>query len=209
MASFLYSRVGDGYMEKLKKIAIVGVIVIVLALLAVTLLLPQEVYVERSIKIDAPREAVFTHIGDLHKWEGWSPWLAKDPEMKLTYSENPAEGVGASYSWTSESQGSGSMKIVKLAAPTAFEGDLDFGDQGTAKAYFFLEKSGEQTKVVWTMKADMGSGPIGKLFGFAMDGMVGPDFEDGLERLKKIVESSPPAPAPAPTSTPQATPTPE
>lgn len=196
-------------MDKLKKIAVVLVLVIVLGLLAVTFLLPQHVYVERQITIDAPRDAVFAHIGDLHKWEGWSPWYAKDPQMTLSYSEKPPEGVGSSYSWESEAQGSGTLTIVKLAPPISFEGDLDFGDMGTAKAYFFLEKRGEdKTTVIWNMRADMGKGPIGKLFGLTMDSAVGPDFEDGLQRLKGVVEASPNE-ASEPDSSPEPNVTPE
>lgn len=173
----------------MKKFGIIFVGALIVLLITAALFLPSEVPVERSIVIEGKPEAVFAEVQDLHRWEKWSPWYAKDPNMKLTYSESPAEGVGASYSWESESQGSGTMTITKVVSPRLFEAELDFGGQGTGTAHFWLEPMGENsTRVAWGMVAHMGNNPIGKLFGLRMESMVAPDFEDGLSRLKTVVE---------------------
>jgi polyketide cyclase/dehydrase/lipid transport protein len=189
----------------MKKVLIAILGLIVLVLVGATLILPREVPVERKVVVDAAPDRIYPYLVDLKKWQEWNAWAAKDPNMKVTYGEK-VEGEGASYSWVSETQGSGSMTITKVIEPTRVETKMDFGDQGTATAYFELKNTGDdKTEVTWHMVADMGSNPIGKIFGLMMDGMVGPDFEDGLQRLKKLSES---APEPQASATPVATPTP-
>jgi hypothetical protein len=169
--------------------------------------LPRFVPVERKLVINTSPETVYPHLVNLEEWQKWNPWGAKDPGMKISYGDKK-EGEGASYSWMSESQGSGTMTITKAVEPSRMETELDFGDQGKAKAYFELKSVGEnQTEVVWHIDADMGNSPVGRVFGTMMDGMIGPDFEDGLSRLKKLAESGDSAPS-EPSATPQATPTP-
>jgi len=53
-------------------------------------------------------------------------------------------------------------------------------------------------KATWGFHNDIGFNPIGRFFGLMMDGMLGPDYEDGLARLKKVAEAVPPPPPPAP-----------
>jgi len=38
---------------------------------------------------------------------------------------------------------------------------------------------------------DLGAGPIRRYFGLFMDGMIGPDYERGLGRLKTLAEAPP------------------
>ena len=186
---------------------------LLLVVVGAMVFLPRIVPVERKLVINTSPERVYPYLVNLEEWQKWNPWGAKDPRMKISYGDKK-EGEGASYSWVSESQGSGSMTISKAVEPTRLETDLDFGDQGTAKAHFELKSVGEnQTEVIWHMDADMGNNPIGRLFGTMMDKMIGPDFEDGLNRLKKLSESAgdsevEPSGTPATNATPQATATP-
>jgi hypothetical protein len=45
--------------------------------------------------------------------------------------------------------------------------------------------------MTWAMKMDAGMNPLMRIMGKFMDGMVGPDFEKGLNKLKARVESMP------------------
>jgi len=158
-------------------------------LIGAALFLPSIVTVERSIVVDRSPETVFPLVSDVRNWESWSPWYAKDKDMKLTYSEGPTDQVGSSYSWESESQGSGQLTITRSEPPREMAYDLDFGEQGTAKSFFILKPQGDgHTEVTWKMDADMGTNPIGKLMGLTMDRMVGPDFESGLANIKSVAE---------------------
>lgn len=182
----------------MKKILLIIVGVIVVALLG-AMLLPSKVHVERSIVINAPAVKVFNEINSLQKWSAWDPWHKKDPKMVNEYS-GPESGVGNKNSWKSDHKdvGTGSQTIMESVPNEKLITELDFGDQGKGAGSFLLSAEGEGTKVVWGMGADMGMNPIGKIMGLFIDGMVGSEFEEGLNNLKAHVESLPDeAPAPA------------
>lgn len=143
----------------IKKILLFLVGLVVLVSAAATAVLPRHVSLERTTTIEAPASAIFPHLSDMKAWHDWNPWGAKDPNMKLTYGET-TEGKGASYSWESETQGSGTMTVTELRAPNMLVTDLDFGDQGTAKSQFFLHSREDgKTEVAWNITCDMGAGP--------------------------------------------------
>lgn len=167
-------------------------IVVVLGLVFVggAYLLPREVTVARSMEMDASPDQIFPHINSLKAAAEWSPWLGIDPEMKATYS-GPDEGVGAKLAWSSEhpNVGNGAQEIVASVPGERVETALDFGEMGTAKALFVLSEAGAGTDVTWSLVADMGNNPVGRWMGLAMDGMVGADYEKGLNSLKALVEA--------------------
>ena len=166
-----------------------GIIVLVAVVIVLLLLFgPKDVRVTRSTTIDASPEAVFAHLEDLRKWNAWSPWVAKDPEMKQTW-EGPESGVGQKASWESETQGTGTQTITKSEPPNRLETELDFGEMGTATSDWTLEKEGDGTKVTWGLGMKIGMNPVEKFFGLMMDGLVGPDYEAGLANLKKVIEA--------------------
>ena len=152
-------------------------------------LVGRDVVVERSAEIAAPAEKIFPHINNLKATEAWSPWLGLDPDVKTVYGDI-AEGVGAKMEWSSDNPqvGSGSMEVVESVLNERLVSDLDFGDMGTAKVHYALVEVSGNTTVTWGMKADMGSGPIGRWMGLMMDDWVGADYEKGLASLKALVE---------------------
>ncbi len=151
--------------------------------------LPKDFRVERSIEIDAPPEVVFDEVNSLREWDAWSPWKAKDPSIQNEYS-GPESGVGAKVRWTSENSGEGTQTITLSERPTRIETALDFGDMGQPNADWTFEPTGDGTKVTWGLSGTA-AGPLGGYFAKMMDGWVGADYEDGLARLKALVESPP------------------
>ena len=128
-------------------------------------------------------------LNSLEKWKAWSPWIARDPSIQNTYS-GPTSGVGATVSWTSESSGEGTQTITLSERPTRIETALDFGEMGQPNADWTFEPTGEGTKVTWGLTGEA-KGPLGGYFAAMIDGMLGADYEDGLARLKDVVESKP------------------
>jgi uncharacterized protein YndB with AHSA1/START domain len=145
--------------------------------------------IARSTTVAAPPERIAPYIQDFHAWEKWSPYEKLDPHMKKTFS-GVERGVGASYAWEGNSKaGAGSMTIT-AATPQKISIALHFNkpmrSQNTAE--FTLEPDGAGTRVTWTM-----IGPknlLTKVMGFFMDmdKMIGQAFEEGLGKLKDLVE---------------------
>jgi hypothetical protein len=145
--------------------------------------------IARSTIVAAPPERVAPHIQDFHAWEKWSPYEKLDPRMKKTFS-GAERGAGASYAWEGNSKaGAGSMTIT-TATPQRTSIALHFTKPMRSEntAEFTLEPDGTGTRVTWTM-----TGPknlMMKLMGvfMNMDKMIGRAFEEGLGKLKELVE---------------------
>lgn len=175
-------------MRVLKWIA--GLLVLaVVAFLAIGMFLPREVTVTRSTDIAAPAADIFPHVNSMQATEAWSPWLAIDPDNKLTYS-GPESGIGNKLEWASDHPqvGSGSQEIIASDEGKRVQTALDFGEMGTARAQFLLKEQGGVTTVTWDLETDMGAGPMGRWMGLMMDKWVGADYEIGLANLKALVE---------------------
>lgn len=172
-------------MKKIVTILGVLIAIVVIGLLIIGMLLPDDYYLERSTVINAPSEMVFPHVNNLSKNEAWSPW-SQDETLKTTYGEI-VEGLGATSSWTSENSGSGSMRISESTPYTSITTDLDFGEMGTAIAKWHFEAVQEGTKATWNIS---GKAPnlIGKFFVAMIESSLGPQYEKGLANLKALVE---------------------
>ncbi len=168
-----------------------GLAVLVLVLVVVAFFLPRQYRIERTIVIKAKPETVFPLFADLKRWKDWGSWHEKDPAMKLTYSEK-GTGVGAWSAWESKSEGNGKMTIQTLEAPKRVAYLLEFPDMGmSSQGSMALEPAADGVKVVWVDAGDLGMNPLSRWFGLFLDGMIGPDFERGLVKLKGLAEAAP------------------
>jgi hypothetical protein len=186
------------------------VLMIILILIAGLIVLiqaqPSTYHVERSTTVNAPADAIYSHVSDFNQWAAWSPWEKLDPAMKKDYSGAPGT-VGESYHWAGNDKvGEGRMTINKLDPGKDVGIDLEFIKPfaGKCQTAFALAPEATATKVTWSIdgKSDFVSKAM-CLFGGNMDKMIGPDFEHGLAGLKSVVEASPAAAATtAPGTTP-------
>lgn len=157
------------------------------------LVLPSQVHLERSIAIDASPQQIYPLISDFKQWDQWSPWAQIDPNADFKIS---GKGLKQKMSWFSRDAqvGKGSQEFILLDKPTHIKTHLDFGQQGEAVASFDLVPEGSATKVTWSLDTDMRAGvplymkPFSAYFGFFMDGMVGKNYEQGLNNLQKVVQ---------------------
>jgi uncharacterized protein YndB with AHSA1/START domain len=171
-------------------------------------LLPAQAVVTRS----APPDKVFAIVGDLRRFQEFSPWADVDPDIKYTF-EGPESGVGQEMNWTSANAdiGNGTQTIVRYEPPTFVESRLNFGMHGKPVASFDLVPSTAGTNVTWTFTSDLDGIPA-KWFGLMFDRWIGPDYEKGLVKLKAVAEKPLPEPAapaqpePAPPQEPTAVP---
>jgi effector-binding domain-containing protein len=111
-----------------------------------------------SKEFKAPAEVIYNNVKDYKNWAVWGPWKEEDESMEFSFAEK-TEGEGASYSWTSDEMGGGSMQTVKVIPNKGIDQKITFntpmGDS-ESDVYWLFEPSEEagQTKVTWGMKGE-------------------------------------------------------
>jgi len=158
-------------------------------ILIVGAFLPASYTVERSIEIAKPAEVAYALVADYNNWLKWSPWPKMDPEAKQTVTGTPG-AAGHSWSWEGEKSGVGSMTLASAEENRSVQSKLVFKEPMTSEAddYILLEPTPTGTKVTWRRSKNLPY-PVGRFFGLGMEGMLGPQFEEGLAGVKSIAES--------------------
>lgn len=151
-------------------------------------LLPGDVVLQRQTVIAAPPEKVFAIIGNMKRFNEWSPWADIDPSTAYAY-EGPETGVGQKLSWQSTDSrvGSGAQTIVEFVENRKIGTEVSFGDMGKATSSMELAPVGEGTGVTWGFKTEL-NGITERWFGLLFDRWIGADYEKGLARLKALAE---------------------
>ncbi len=167
-------------------LAVIGAIA--LAAVAAGFLIPSGFAVQRSIEINAAPKKIYDLIVEPKKWQEWSVWIRRDPNMRITYS-GPPFGMGAKWSWVSKTEGTGNMEFTRVEPDRSVEYQLAFPEFNMrSTGALRLEPAGNATRVTWTNSGDVGSNPLKHYLTLMMDRWVGPDFEGGLANLKAIAE---------------------
>lgn len=179
-------------MKIFRKILLVAAVLLLVISAIGLLFFSSHVHVERSIVIKQNRTAMFDYVNDLKNYQKWSPWFELDTAAKYSYSGS-ASGAGAIMSWESKvkSVGSGNMKITDVIKDSLINVDLDFMKNGVAKSSYSFTTQNDSTKMTWGLDYEAGANPILRIMGKFMDGIVGDDFQKGLNKLKKLVENMP------------------
>jgi effector-binding domain-containing protein len=174
-------------MKALKKVLII-LIVLVVVILIVSAFLPSQSKVERSLLIKASSEVISAKITNLHNWDEWSPWKDRDSAAKYIY--NDTIGIGGWMDWTGNVAGSGKLSITKVK-PDSIQYFLSFREpfKSESNGSFSFVKTDSGTIVTWT-DVEVLPWPMVRIVALFMnfDKMMGPDFEKGLEKLKKTSE---------------------
>lgn len=175
-------------MRALKRLFL-GLFLLLLVMVAVAYALPKTVFVQRSIAINAPEYDIFPYLNDFRKINEWSPWAARDPDMRFEFSGQP-QGVGARMQWSSDQTGvgEGSQEIVESEPGKLVVVAIEFDERAPASARYELKPAGAGTRVTWRLNAEVGNNPLARWMGLLLDRRVGEDFEQGLARLKELVE---------------------
>jgi uncharacterized protein YndB with AHSA1/START domain len=152
--------------------------------------LPGETVVQRQIVINATPDKVFAIVGNLKRFNEWSPWAELDPNTVYSFG-GPDSGPGQKLSWESANPdvGKGSQTIIDYVENRRITTELDFGDMGKAMASLELAPVGEGTAVTWGFKAQL-NGIAERWLGLLFDRWIGADYERGLAKLKVVAEKS-------------------
>lgn len=173
----------------LRKI-LLALLLLLVVLLVVGAVMPNRYEVERRIAIAAAPERVHAFVGELKRWDEWTPWKEVDPSTQTTLGEK-STGVGASQSWTGD-QGGGWLRFTECDPTTGIAFDMGFVNgehESPAKAEIRYRASGGQTEVVWSMSGTMDMPVIGSWVALAVGPMIGTSFDKGLAKLKQVAEA--------------------
>lgn len=170
----------------------VSVLALLLGILAVAALRPNDFAIVRHVVVEKAASDVYPLVVNLESWRAWSPWEGLDPNLKRTYS-GPERGVDARYEWSgNDAVGAGHMIIERADEDRLVILRLEFERPWKAKnqVEILLEELSGGTKVSWTM---LGTSPFPmKVVGLFLnlDARIGKDFERGLANLKRVVETT-------------------
>ena len=171
------------------------VLYIILGLIAlifvVALAVGKDMNYEKSVLINGSKEKVWKHVGTLTAMDQWSPWNARDPNMKSELTGTDGE-PGAKQSWVSDVKnvGEGNQTIIAVDAMNRLDTKLNFIKpfKSTADAYVTLESESDKVKATWGFKSQMPYPMnIMKLF-MNFEKNMDKDFGDGLNKLKNLSE---------------------
>ena len=147
--------------------------------------------IEQKQVIAAPQEVAFNEVNDFTTWKNWEPWSAEATDMIIDYGEKTS-GEGASYSWSSEEMGEGSITNIKSNPYTSIDQEISFktpfGDSESEIFWEFQER-GDSTLVTWGMKGEQTF--MEKVaFTFqeqSLNDMMQPMFKKGLDNLQESI----------------------
>lgn len=183
-------------MKILKTVGIILGFIIALFLIVTAFMSPKS-HMERAIVVNASPATVFSVINNYQHFNKWSPWAELDPNTKYTF-EGPVSGVGAKMKWESSHNqvGNGAQWILESEENKRIKSQMQFGDMGgTYTSEILLTPVEGGTEVVWTYDGDVtGTGlssSLYKVMGLMMDQFLGPMYEQGLAKLRNLVESMP------------------
>lgn len=155
-------------------------------------LLPSTFEVSKSMIIKASPERIHEFTGDLSRWPEWTPWLKDDPDLTVTMGDR-ITGVGASETWRRETWRSdssgGRLALTRCDPAWGVAYDMAF-EKSTYESKGSLQYKvvPEGTEVVWSMTGDNGKNILARYFAGLMPSLIGPEFEEGLARLKMVSE---------------------
>lgn len=174
-------------MKTLKKV-IIWVAVILIVLIIISFLLPKTYKVERTTYIKSDKNLIYDLVSNFQKWTVWVPWT-KEMDSTAVFEIDGQEGqVGTIWRWNGEILGEGSMTSTGYTKGQKLMYDLSFQKGKYQSKGEIIIEEGDSCKVSWIDQGDLGYNPISRYFGLFMEKMMGPDFEKGLAKLKKVAE---------------------
>src|SRR5262245_38216500 len=114
---------------------------------------PATYHVERSTTIEAPAMLAFMMVAHLSIWPEWSPWEARDPRMKRTFSLEQGS-MGSSATWDGPHVGKGGIPMIDRDPPSrvGFRVELMDPVATIVDVTFDIRQEGpESSTVTWSL----------------------------------------------------------
>jgi effector-binding domain-containing protein len=138
--------------------------------------------------IDADPIVVFNDLNDYRNWKEWGPWYEQDSTIRVQYADNTV-GQGGAYTWTSDIEGGGRMKTLKVQKAERLDQEMvfetPFGDMAS-EVYWILNKKERGTALTWGIKGELPF--FSRFMASGMTEQLGPMQERGLELFDKNLQ---------------------
>jgi hypothetical protein len=152
---------------------------------ASTFLLPDTVQLERSAIVEAAPQAVLGLAASNEGYQRFNPYKNTDPSLQITHF-GPQSGVGSGFEFVGK-EGQGKQTVISQTY-TRVGYEIDMGSMGKPTQSITARAHPKGSEVVWTMEMELGANPVMRVFGLAMDGMIGPTLETGLSNLNQALK---------------------
>ncbi|WGK63755.1 SRPBCC family protein [Croceiramulus getboli] len=147
--------------------------------------------ISQTKQIQAPRAVVFNTVNELKSWQHWGPWQEEDPSMQFQY-PNLTQGVGASYSWTGEMDGS--MSTTALVPNESITQELVLqtpgGERKPQVEWTFQQMEPGGTEVQWSISGEhtLMDKAYYAFSGMDFDAQMNEMFTKGLTNLAQHIQ---------------------
>lgn len=174
-----------------RTLAFIGILIVLILIVAA--FTEKNYAVEREVKINLSDSAVFDYVKLLKNQDEFSVWQSMDSTMKKEF--HGVDGtVGFWTSWDSENEkvGKGEQEITNIVEYERIDFELRFLEpwESTDQAYIITENIGSnETLVKWGFNGKMNYPMNLTLLFMNMEEMLGPQLQEGLDKLKVILES--------------------
>ena len=177
---------------KILKYIFIIIGVLIAALLIAGLLLPKEYKLTRDVTINRNNTAVYNYVKYLKNQSNYNVWAQMDPNQITSYTGEDGQ-VGFTSAWKSEidSVGAGAQTIVAMNEGTSIDYEIIFTEpfESTMQtAMLFAPVDSSSTKVTWNFRGDMDYPFNVMLLVYDMEKSLGKDMQQGLNRLKELLE---------------------
>ena len=144
--------------------------------------------VAKTKLIEADPIVVFNDLNDYRNWKEWGPWYEQDSTIRVQYADHTV-GEGGAYTWTSDVEGGGRMKTLKVQKPERLDQEMvfetPFGDMAS-EVYWILNKVETGTELTWGIKGELPF--FSRFMASGMTEQLGPMQERGLELFDKNLQ---------------------
>jgi hypothetical protein len=166
------------------RLVVISLLIMTIALLGVSFLLPSQIMVARVINIAAKKDSLFHQINDLKNWDRWNQFATNKALTNKVFSD-PSFGEGAF------------MKTDQLVVRIT-ESNPDHirtsWTQPKAKdfegGFNFYTQSADTVSVQWYLKFQFKWYSLSKFTSFFYENQFGPVIESSLLDLKRLAENN-------------------
>lgn len=172
------------------KVLMIGGLASAVAVVAGALGLPSEMHVERTAVVHGTASQVHAQVAQLENRPGWVVWTVQDPEAVYTFDGRAGE-PGSTMSWVGEEIGTATLTLVDASTVGEVVARLQYEapfEMTTTDRFRIVDLGDGTSEVTWSAEAELAFGPD-RIFGLFADGMIGPDYEDGLARLDALLSN--------------------